>query len=1046
MTPVDDTGAVPRSSAFVGRRAELARVLQAVDDAVTSSRARLVVVAGEAGVGKTRLLDEVVASSSDVTVVRTRADELDAAAFGLWLPALARLDLPLPGSDSQVPPGEQRWELVDLLAGALVAMAPVLVVADDLHWADDHGLWVLEQLLDRCCDQSIAVVATTRPAPEARAARWHRTARRADLVDLHGLVAEEVAELAGLLGSQAVDAVALQARTGGNPLFVREQLRAPEASLPASIEVLLGDVIARLGADVAAVVSALALAGPSIPAEVLATAGGWEATELGRHLEAILRSEVLVAGDLGLRFRHDLLAEAAVARLAPIERQRWHHGLADAWRASGDAYHSAMHRLLAVPVVDPSVAAEEALEAAGALRDSGRTAEAAELMGAARSALVSRADVDASVRGRIALAEAEACWLLDDVERATAAGDVAVELAEIAGDAPLAAAAAVSAATHHNPFIPDAVRSEHLAVLDERVPPEHDSVDPGLRIRLRGRRSVCLMSFSDRTAEAVALGDDAVRRARALGDADLLVGALRDRFFVVTTPQDHDARETAAAEILVLARTHRRPALALLAHEWSYVSRMGTGDLSGAIAALEELEALAAIMPSPLWRYAGAVRRSGALAILGDFEGCVSLAGSSSRAAVGVVPPLEAMGLEVGLRVTAGDLYGRDDHGADELQRKMLRATGDVPVLFLQACHALADLVVLHDGASAKRRLTPWLGRFDVALRGAEGLPVLGSVASVVCRTGWCEAAAGLRAVLRPFAGRMPVGNGVCADVSVDHHLGALALLDGDLEEAMGWATAAVAMARRMRAPVLEARALALLADVVEQTGDAAAATSARDAALALADPLGMRLRGAASRRAPARTLAGAAPGPRVVRVRLDAGRWFLESPHGSAHVADSTGMRQLVHLVRTPGTEVAAVDLAGFAGSGPTVVSSDLGASLDTRAKREYRRRIGELHQEIEEAEDHNDPERALKHRVELDAILDELRAAVGLGGRDRPQGSSSERARVNVARTLRRAIAGLGRVLPELGAHLDVSVRTGHRCAYAPEPAAALTWELLT
>jgi hypothetical protein len=79
---------------------------------------------------------------------------------------------------------------------------------------------------------------------------------------------------------------------------------------------------------------------------------------------------------------------------------------------------------------------------------------------------------------------------------------------------------------------------------------------------------------------------------------------------------------------------------------------------------------------------------------------------------------------------------------------------------------------------------------------------------------------------------------------------------------------------------------------------------------------------------------------------------------------------------------------------------------------------------------------------RTELDLLLDELRRAVGLGGRDRPHGSGAERARVNVARSLRRAISAIEASLPELGAHLRVSVRTGRYCAYQPEPAAALDW----
>ena len=78
----------------------------------------------------------------------------------------------------------------------------------------------------------------------------------------------------------------------------------------------------------------------------------------------------------------------------------------------------------------------------------------------------------------------------------------------------------------------------------------------------------------------------------------------------------------------------------------------------------------------------------------------------------------------------------------------------------------------------------------------------------------------------------------------------------------------------------------------------------------------------------------------------------------------------------------------------------------------------------------------------VEIDALLRELKRAVGLGGRDRPTGSDAERARINVVRSLRRAIAAVGDRAPLLGEHLDASIRTGRHCIYLPEPGAALTW----
>jgi hypothetical protein len=125
-------------------------------------------------------------------------------------------------------------------------------------------------------------------------------------------------------------------------------------------------------------------------------------------------------------------------------------------------------------------------------------------------------------------------------------------------------------------------------------------------------------------------------------------------------------------------------------------------------------------------------------------------------------------------------------------------------------------------------------------------------------------------------------------------------------------------------------------------------------------------------------------------------------------------------------------------------VPASDLGPALDARAKREYRHRINELNAEIDNAEQWADPERAEVARRELDALMAELRRAVGLGDRDRPQGSGSERARINAARNIRRAISAIDKVAPQLAAHLTVSIRTGYRCSYAPEPAAAIQWQI--
>ena len=116
----------------------------------------------------------------------------------------------------------------------------------------------------------------------------------------------------------------------------------------------------------------------------------------------------------------------------------------------------------------------------------------------------------------------------------------------------------------------------------------------------------------------------------------------------------------------------------------------------------------------------------------------------------------------------------------------------------------------------------------------------------------------------------------------------------------------------------------------------------------------------------------------------------------------------------------------------------------LDARAKDAYRRRLAEIEDDIEQARAFGDSERAAQADAERDFLVQELSRAVGLGGHDRRAASTSERARVSVTRAIRQAIARIGKHHPELGEHLDRTIRTGTYCAYAPDPRAPPTWEL--
>ena len=187
---------------------------------------------------------------------------------------------------------------------------------------------------------------------------------------------------------------------------------------------------------------------------------------------------------------------------------------------------------------------------------------------------------------------------------------------------------------------------------------------------------------------------------------------------------------------------------------------------------------------------------------------------------------------------------------------------------------------------------------------------------------------------------------------------------------------------------------------------------------------------------------------------------WTVCYEGAVVRLRDAKGLRHLARLLADPGREFHVVDLeaanrqpcspaavgpTGRAGAGELQVRPDLGdagALLDATAKAAYQARLAELRAELEEAEGFNDPARAAKARQETEFLVAELARAVGLGGRDRRAASHAERARLNVTRAIRAAVANLARDNPALGRHLAATIRTGRYCAYLPDPRAPIAW----
>ena len=169
-------------------------------------------------------------------------------------------------------------------------------------------------------------------------------------------------------------------------------------------------------------------------------------------------------------------------------------------------------------------------------------------------------------------------------------------------------------------------------------------------------------------------------------------------------------------------------------------------------------------------------------------------------------------------------------------------------------------------------------------------------------------------------------------------------------------------------------------------------------------------------------------------------------------------GLACLAYLLGHPATEVhcsslaavmerlsAGPDSAGGAiagGAGDSL--GDAGPMLDSHAKADYRRRLSELREELEEAREMNDFARATSLEEETDFITAEISRAGGRGGRDRRASSAKERARLNVTKAIKAVLAKIAQQNRNLGDHLAATIRTGTFCSYRPDPTFPTSWKL--
>ncbi len=386
--PPSASAATPVGHALVGRDTELRQLLDAFDE--SSADARFVVVEGEPGIGKTRLADELrsTAEARGAVAVWGRSDEGGAApALWPWLsplrvvagrardvPAvLAHMlaaDVPIAAGQAQSAQFE-RFEAVAAVLEDVSAVVPVVVLLDDLQWADGTSLELLGFLAGRL-GRGVLVVGTMRQlevgrndaVTDALAAIARRPGGRR--LQLRGLTADATAAVLDATADRAVTpsvAATIHARAEGNPFYAIElsRLIGEEGGMGPEVPATVGDVVrrrlARLPAPTVELLGVAAVVGRDVEMTLLARAADRAFDAVLDDLEPAVVHRLLVdVPELpaGLRFSHALVREVLLEDMTSLRRARLHLKVADAIEAGGagvdDAEILAEHLWRAAPV------------------------------------------------------------------------------------------------------------------------------------------------------------------------------------------------------------------------------------------------------------------------------------------------------------------------------------------------------------------------------------------------------------------------------------------------------------------------------------------------------------------------------------------------------------------------------------------------------------------------------------------------------------------------------------------------------------------------
>jgi class 3 adenylate cyclase/tetratricopeptide (TPR) repeat protein len=647
---------------FAGRAAEIDAVDSARKSAFTDEALRVVLLGGEPGIGKTTIAAEIARSAhhAGATVLLGECEEGSGAPFQPWISALSHLvrfapaDLlaavrPVDASAlrrllatqaERLPPGEEVATDPDterfLLMEAIVrfvelatASSPMVIVLDDLHWADAATLSLLRHLVNASASMRALVIATYRPSDLLRThplttllADFHREPN-VSRIELTGISDVEIVELiqtaAGYdIGDEGVTlAHALRRETDGNPFFVTELLRhlgesgdvvqgadgryelnteLDAVALPASVRDVVGRRVARLGDDAMHILAGAAVIGRDFDIDVLATVAEVSADEVLDALEQADQAALVeeLPDDPGrYRFAHALIQHTMYQEMSSARRQRMHRRVAEALEtlpaAGGDdaarLAELASHWHAATTPTDSSKAIDYARRAGDAALGALSPVDAANWYTQALDLVNRNTPVDVRLRCELLISLGSA-QLPIDIRTGTATLEDAGSDADRLGDVDLLVRWAFTRL--HGWTVSEPADNERLRLLYRTL--ELIGTDD-LSLRARLRASITEETDPSEWRRRHELADAALADARAAGDDDAELYVQLSTLFTRGPKEAHDA-VSMAERVLQLAEATADQIMISTALQHLMVSSLLVGDDIRAASIFARLEAM----------------------------------------------------------------------------------------------------------------------------------------------------------------------------------------------------------------------------------------------------------------------------------------------------------------------------------------------------------------------------------------------------------------------------------------------------------------------